>query len=43
MLDCAMNFVEDADETLKSIAWPGYICFTREKEHYELPSDLCQI
>jgi len=35
-----MNFVEAADETLKSIAWPGYICFTIEKEHYELPSDL---
>lgn len=40
VLDCAMNFVEAADETLKSIAWPGYICFTREKEHYELPSDF---
>ena len=40
MLDCAMNFVEAADETLKSIAWPGCICFTREKEHYELPSDF---
>ena len=33
-----MNFVEAADETLKRIAWPGYICFTREKQHYELPS-----
>ena len=40
VLDCAMNFVEAADETLKRIAWPGYICFTREKEHYELPSDF---
>ena len=40
VLDCAMNFVEAADETLKSIAWPGYICFTREKEHYELLSDF---
>jgi len=40
VLDCAMNFVEAADETLKSIAWPGYICFTREKGHYELPSDF---
>ena len=38
VLDCAMNFVEAADETLKRIAWPGYICFTREKQHYELPS-----
>ena len=33
-----MDFVEAADETLKRIAWPGYICFTREKQHYELPS-----
>ena len=33
VLDFAMNFVNTADETLKSIAWPGYICFTREKEH----------
>ncbi|KAJ7384374.1 hypothetical protein OS493_022487 [Desmophyllum pertusum] len=40
VLDCAMNFVEAADETLKRIAWPGYICFTREKDHYELPSDF---
>ena len=38
VLDCAMNFVEAVDETLKRIAWPGYICFTREKQHYELPS-----
>ena len=38
VLNCAMNFVEAVDETLKRIAWPGYICFTREKQHYELPS-----
>ena len=38
MLDCAINFEEAADETLKRIGWPGYICFTREKQHYELPS-----
>ena len=38
VLDCTMNFVEAADETLKRIAWPGYICFTRYKQHYELPS-----
>lgn len=38
-----MNFVEGVegvDETLKRIAWPGYICFTREKQHYDLPSHL---
>ena len=40
VLVCAMNFVEAADETLKRIAWPGYICFTREKQHYELPSQF---
>ena len=40
VLDCAMNFVEAADEMLKKIAWPGYLCFTREKEHYELPTDF---
>ena len=40
VLDCAMNFVEAADETLKRIAWPGYICFTWEKQHYELPSQF---
>ena len=40
VLDCAINFVEAADETLKRIAWPGYICFTREKAHHELPTDF---
>ena len=40
VLDCAMNFVEAADETLKRFSWPGYICFTREKQHYELPSQF---
>ena len=40
VLDCAMNFVEAANETLKRIAWPGYICFSREKQHYELPSQF---
>ncbi|PFX30358.1 hypothetical protein AWC38_SpisGene4832 [Stylophora pistillata] len=40
VLDCAMNFVEAADDTLKRIAWPGYVCFTREKQHYELPSQF---
>ncbi|PFX24911.1 hypothetical protein AWC38_SpisGene10473 [Stylophora pistillata] len=40
VLDCAMNFVEVADETLKRIDCPGYICFTREKQHYELPSQF---
>ena len=35
-----MNFVEAADETLKRIAWPGYICFIREKQHYVLPSQF---
>lgn len=38
VLDCAMYFVEAADEALKRIAWPSYIYFTREKQHYELPS-----
>ena len=33
VLDGAMTFVEATDETLKRIAWPGYICFTREKQH----------
>ena len=32
-----MNFVKAADKNLKRIAWPGYICFTWEKQHYELP------
>ena len=32
------NFSEN--ETLKRIAWPGYICFYREKQHYELPSEF---
>ena len=32
VLDCAMNFVEAADETLKSIAWPVNICFTNKRE-----------
>ena len=32
VLDCAMNFVEAADETLKNIAWPGYMCFTNKRE-----------
>lgn len=40
VLDCAINFVEVEDEMFKRIAWPGYICFTREKEHYELPTDF---
>lgn len=40
MLECAMNFVEAADETLKSIAWPECACFTQEKAHYELPSEF---
>ena len=40
VLVCAMNFVEAADETLKRISRPGYICFTREKQHYELPSQF---
>ena len=38
VLDCAMTFVEAADETLKRIAWPGFVCFTKEKHHYVLPS-----
>ena len=38
VLDNAMNLVEAADETLKRIAWPRYIGFTREKQHYERPS-----
>ena len=33
VLDRAINFEEAADETLKRIGWPGYICFTREKQH----------
>lgn len=40
VLDCAMNLVKAANEALKSIVWPGYICCTREKEHYELLSDF---
>ena len=40
VLDGAMNFAEAADETLKRFAWPGYICITREKQHYELPSQF---
>ena len=40
VLDCAVNLVKAADRTLKRIAWPGYICFTREKQHYELPSQF---
>ena len=40
VLDRAMNFVEAAKETLKRIAWPGYICFSREKQHYELASQF---
>ena len=40
VLDCAINFMEAADETLKRIAWPGYIYFTQEKVHYELPMDF---
>ena len=40
VLDGAMNFAEAADETLKRTAWPGYICFTWEKQHCELPSQL---
>lgn len=35
-----MNFVEVADEILKSIVWFGYICFIREKEYYELLFDF---
>ena len=38
--DGTMNFAEAADETLKRIAWPGYIYFTREKQHHELPSQF---
>ena len=35
-----MNIAEAADETLKRIARPGYICFAREKQHHELPSQF---
>ena len=40
VLDRAMNFVEAAKETLKRITWPGYICFSREKQHYGLSSQF---
>ena len=40
VLDCAVNFVKAADRSLKRIAWPGYICFTREKQDFELPSQF---